>query len=161
MPNVTITRNIPVDAPTLWPLIGDLRRVADFHPTIDHVEILSESVEGEGAARRCHFKDGTSVVERVSAYQPGRSVDLELSEFAMPMKSMAGRLAAESIDDHSTRVSMSLEYQPKFGALGSLMNVLMIRPMMKRLVRQVLAGLDVEARRIASAEVDELQIAAA
>ena len=42
-------------------------------------------------------------------------------------------------------ISMEMSYKPKFGPLGALMDVVMLRRMMEKSMRSVVAGLDEKA----------------
>ncbi len=62
----------------------------------------------------------------------------------MPLKNTVATLKIEP-DGAGTILAMEMEYIPKFGPLGALMNVVMLRRMMEKSMRSVVQGLDEKA----------------
>jgi hypothetical protein len=60
---------------------------------------------------------------------------------SMPLKEMHAQFLLTP-RARGTAVTMKLEFQPKFGLMGTLMAHVMMKPMMTKLVDKVLAGLD-------------------
>lgn len=146
METLTVTRIVDADPATVWPLIADVTLVQDWHPSVERVDLLSESRTGLGAARRCNFYDGTSVREVITELEEGKRVRVHLSEFSLPMKSFEAELTLRPTDDGKTQVTFKMDYEVKFGIFGKAMNVLMVRGQMSKLLGSVLAGLDHHAR---------------
>jgi ribosome-associated toxin RatA of RatAB toxin-antitoxin module len=142
MNTVIATRNVSAAPNTVWELISDVTRVVDFHPAVKSVDLLSDLPTGLGATRRCNFYDGTSVVETVTNVSDGASVSLELSEFSVPMKTFDASIAISPLAGSGTQVTFSLNYEMKFGVLGQLMNVAMVRGQMNKMLTRILAGID-------------------
>lgn len=84
---ITTERSIDIEAPAdrVWAVLGRFMHIDDFHPRVSKVDVLSDATTGVGASRRCHFKDGTSVIEKVIDWQDGRAYRAELSEFSLPL----------------------------------------------------------------------------
>jgi|TARA_B100000809_G_C14935465_1_gene458451 uncharacterized protein YndB with AHSA1/START domain len=143
---VYVSRQISLPAEDLWRHLSDFSGVARFHPFVETADQLSASNEGVGARRKCNFYDGKSVVERVIEWEPGRRLKVELSEMNLPVKWALAEMSLSSINDHETEASISMVFQPKFGLLGALMGVLMMKPMMRKIFSQVLHGLEHHAR---------------
>ncbi|MCO4771110.1 MAG: SRPBCC family protein [Deltaproteobacteria bacterium] len=141
MNSITATRNIPANAATVWALVSDVTTVQAFHPRVQTVDLLSDAATGLGATRRCNFYDGTSVVEVVDSIEEGRRVHLTLSEYDVPMKSFEAAITLKPLTGGQTQVSMILTYSMKFGVLGKLMDVAMVRGQMSKLMNEVLAGM--------------------
>ncbi len=141
MNTVTATRNLAAAPPTVWALVSDVRTVADFHPAVASVDLLSEQPTGLGATRRCNFYDGTSVREEVTELVSERSVHFVLSEFAVPMKQFEATISVNPAAGGGTQVTFELSYEMKFGVLGKLMNAAMVRGQMSKLMSRVLAGM--------------------
>jgi ribosome-associated toxin RatA of RatAB toxin-antitoxin module len=142
MNTVIATRNVSADPKTVWALISDVTTVVDFHPAVKSVDLLSDSPTGLGASRRCNFYDDTSVVETVTEVEEGRSVTLDLTEFSVPMKRFGASISVTPLAGSGTQVTFTLNYEMKFGVLGQLMNVAMVRGQMNKLMTRVLAGID-------------------
>jgi ribosome-associated toxin RatA of RatAB toxin-antitoxin module len=141
MSSVTKTIIVATTPAKAWALISDVSTVQKWHPKVDTSPVLSESSVGIGATRRCNFYDGTSVVEEVVDQEPGKFLKVELSEFSMPLSSASAELGLRSLSSDRTEVSISMEYETKFGPIGWVMDAVMMKSMMGKVFEQVLDGL--------------------
>ncbi len=139
---VTATRLIHASPETVWALIADVTTVGAWHPSVKTADLLSPEPTGLGATRRCNFYDGTSVIETVTGVEEGRSVHFELSEFSLPMARFEAELTLTATPNGTSQLTFVLDYDLKYGVLGSLMNLLAVRGQMSKLMNNVLAGLD-------------------
>jgi carbon monoxide dehydrogenase subunit G len=147
----THTRTIEAPAADAWRAIADYAHVDSFHPAVERVSMLSDSQHGVGTKRICHFYDGTSATELVTDWVEGESFRVELSDFSMPFVVQAEaemRVMAEGPKRSS--VTITMDFQVKGGALGRLAGAGMFRPMMQRMFKRVLDGLDLHVRTGAS-----------
>lgn len=141
MHTISRSRHTSHSSQTLWEALAAFDRVEDWHPRVERSPGTSRENFGIGASRVCHFIDGTSVNETVTSIEPGRSMHIEITEMSMPLKSLQGRL--ELIPEQGgARITMTMNFEPKYGPLGSLMATLMMRPMMSKMLDQILEGLD-------------------
>jgi carbon monoxide dehydrogenase subunit G len=140
----TVSRTHVVRRPVaaVWGVLSDFSGVYRWHPKVERSPLVSANNEGLGATRVCHFYDGTSVTERVVEYRVRESMTIELSEFSMPLNRAAATLTVRPLADDTTEVTMSIEYDVKFGPLGWVMSSLMIQPMLGKMFEQVLSCLD-------------------
>ena len=140
----TLQRSHLIAAPLqhVWAVISDVGGVHRFHPKVDRSPLTSALREGLGAGRVCHFYDGTSVREEVTAYEEQRLITFRLSEFSMPLDHAEATIMLKAVDDSTTEVSFVMTYDVKYGPLGGVMNSLMMKPMMTKMFAQVLEGLD-------------------
>jgi len=147
---ITTERSIEVAAPAdqVWGVLGRFMHIDEFHPRVTKVDALSGAEAGLGAKRRCHFKDGTSVVEEVVEWNPGRSYRAELSGFSLPLNKAIATLGVEPLDAQRSRATMSMDYRVKYGPFGWLMGKTMMARMMGKLFLVILHGL--EARVLCS-----------
>ena len=141
MHTVERTRDTGHSVEAIWETLAAFNKVEDWHPLVASSPGTPRSEFGVGASRVCNFNDGTSVNETVTAVDPGRSMSIDVSEMSMPLKEMHAQFAL-SPRSAGTAVTMKLEFQPKFGPVGTLMAHMMMKPMMTKLVDKVLAGLD-------------------
>lgn len=138
-------RSIEIEAPAekAWAVLGRFMHIDEFHPRITKVDVLTPALAtGLGASRRCHFKDGSSVVEKVIDWQEGRSYRAELSGFSLPLNTAVTTLSIDPLGPGRARLTMSMEYQVKYGPLGWLMGKTMMARMMGGLFLVVLRGLE-------------------
>jgi carbon monoxide dehydrogenase subunit G len=141
---ITTERAIDIDASAerVWAVLGRFMHIDDFHPRVSKVDVLSKDLTGVGASRRCHLKDGSSVVEKVVEWQAGRSYSVELSGFSQPLKKAIARFGFEPRGPDRSRVTMGMQYQVKYGPIGWMMGKAMMASMMGRLFLVVLSGLE-------------------
>lgn len=141
MIHATVTRSIEASYDEIWPLLSDLTKVVDYHPNVSSVDLITSNKEGVGAARICHFFDGTSVTETVSEAD-AKHLKLQLSEFTAPLDELHAEMDSKALSERATEVTFHLSYTVKYGPLGFLMGVTLIKPQMKKLATSVLLGLD-------------------
>ena len=141
---LTVERTIDIDAPVerAWAVLGRFMHINEFHPRVTKVDVLSEAATGVGACRRCHFKDDTSVVEKVIDWQEGRAYRAELSDFALFLNKAISTLSVEPLGPGRTRLKMGLEYEVEYGPIGWLMGKTMMARMMGGMFLVVLHGLE-------------------
>ena len=141
---ITIARTIDIAATAeqTWAILGRFAHIDEFHPRVRRVDVLSEATSGVGASRRCHFKDGSSVVEKVVDWQEGRSYSVQLSEFSMPLNKAIATFAIAPLAADRCQIKMAMDFEVKYGPIGWLMGQTMMRKMMSSLFLVILRGLE-------------------
>ncbi|GAW96812.1 MULTISPECIES: SRPBCC family protein [Colwellia] len=142
MINVSGTHQVNASSSTVWRIISEIDGIHKWHPKVLHSPLLSNNPTGEGSARKCEFHDGTSVVETVTGWKEGESISMVLTEMSMPMKSASTVMSVQATGVNSSTVTIEMSFEPKFGMLGHLMGLLVMRPMMKMVFKQVIKGLN-------------------
>jgi len=138
--NKTVVVNGSLDA--VWEQVNKVGNVENWHPMVKQAPVLTANDCGIGATRRCEFHDGTSVVEKVTASKEREMVELELSDFSMPLSRAIGTIRLKELGPERIEVSLTMDYDVKYGPIGWLMDAAMMKPMMGRMLGQVLSGLD-------------------
>ena len=139
---VKVSRSMNVTAERVWEVIADYPNVHHYHPLVANVDLRSSTERGVGASRVCNFYDNTSVAEEVTDWQEGKSFTVELSEFSLPVKSATATLNVQATGANRSQVAIAMQFTPKLGALGWLMGTVLMRPLMRKTFKQVLAGLE-------------------
>ena len=126
-----IHKQIVVNAPiedvwASWDAFGD---IMVFNPNVNKSKLLPGSQKtGLGAKRRCDFTDGKNhVLEEIVGYQPQESMTVAIYEGSVPIKSATVRLDFEPISASQTRITVHMDFTPKFGFVGGL-----LKPMMRK-----------------------------
>jgi hypothetical protein len=119
----------------VWAVLADLEAVQQYNPGVRSAALEGEQREGVGARRSCELLPKGRVVERVTHWEDGHSVGLEVAESDWPIHYMRWVTEVET-HDHGTRITQSLEYQVKFGPVGWLLD----RLVMKRKLTKTLDG---------------------
>ena len=136
-----LDHRIVISAPLaiVWEAIADLTAVQAYNPMVATAVLLPGPREGIGAGRTCSTKQG-DVVERVIGFRPPQSIEMELVSSPWPVRSM--RWATELAErDGGVEVSQRLVYAPKYGVLGSLLDMLAMRRQMGKSITTVFLAL--------------------
>lgn len=139
--HVEQTIRINVRDSKVWEVLGDFASVEHFSTGVDRSPLLPGKTEGVGTKRICYFYDKTSVVEEITRFEDGKSFDVVLTEYSMPLKSLHATMGVRAVNNTTSDIYMSMDYVVKFGPLGWVMGALLMRPMMNKVMKGVLKGL--------------------
>ncbi|WP_284377212.1 SRPBCC family protein [Amylibacter marinus] len=127
---------------TVWATLARFMHIDEFAPYVTSVDALSVNHDGLGAKRRCHFDNGTSLVEQVIAWSSNHSYRVHLSEMdAMPLIASEAEIKIQALDAGRTLVTWSMDYSVKYGALGWLLGQTLMKMMMGKVLVANLKGL--------------------
>jgi hypothetical protein len=135
----TVRANAP--AAKVWETLRDFSSIERFSSKVESSPIVGEVAAGLGTKRLCTFYDKSTVVEEIVGYEEGESLDIELSEFSMPLESLRAQMKVTPVDGATSDVSFSMDFVVKYGPVGWLMGAVMMKPMMRGVTRDVLNGL--------------------
>ncbi len=138
----TIHNEITIHAPveSVWQVLADLEQVQHYNPLVAHTKYISENKMGLGAARHCDFKPKGFSKERVIEFTSQEVIGFEIIESSFPMVFSRWRTILKPVEQ-GTLVSQDMEYQLKFGAIGGLMDVLIVRRKYKKILDDIFQGL--------------------
>jgi len=139
--HVESTVQINAPAEKVWELLDDFGGVEKFSFGVEKSPIVSEKDSGVGAKRHCVFYDKTSVMEEIIEYEEKKSFKVVLTDFSMPLKTMYAGFSVEKVTETTCEVRQYMDFVVKFGPLGALIGIVMMRPMMKGLQKKILSGL--------------------
>jgi hypothetical protein len=136
-----LSHRIFIAAPpeTVWEAIADLEAVQAYNPSVSKASLLDGPRSGVGAGRTCLTEQG-EVVERVVAWDEPNAIEMQLVSSPWPIRHMRWRteVRAQAL---GTDVSQELTYAPSLGALGQVLDALMMRRKMDRAVAAVFESL--------------------
>lgn len=124
----------------VWALLADLEAVQRYNPGVRRAAIEGSPRTGVGARRSCDLVPRGRVVERVTHWEDGRALGLEVAESDWPIHFMRWVTRLEA-HERGTRITQSLEYQVKFGPLGWLLDHLVMRPKLTTTLDAVFAAI--------------------
>jgi hypothetical protein len=124
----------------VWRVLGALATLEQYDPGVRKSQMLDGPSEGVGAARRCDLAPGGWFAERVTDWRPNDALAFELYECTLPVKRLKHRYTLTA-HDGGTLVTQTMEYELKFGLVGSLMDSLMVRRKWNDGIRGFFAGL--------------------
>jgi hypothetical protein len=101
---------------------------------------------GVGAIRACRLEPKGRVVERVTHWEEGHAVGLEVAESDWPIHFMRWVTRVEP-DGGGTRIQQELEYRVKFGLFGWLLDKLVMKRKLTSTLDDVFVSLVTYAER--------------
>ncbi len=137
---------------TVWAALSDYMAIDAIAPEVVKVDALSTNTSGLGAKRRCHFPNGTSLVEEAITWTEGPGYRADMQEMGkIPFKTAQAEIRLTPTSDGKTHVHWSIDFQPKFGPLGWLLGATLMKPQLRTVLTGNLKGL--EAFLLGSADV--------
>jgi ligand-binding SRPBCC domain-containing protein len=130
----------------VWALLADLEAVQAYNPGVRQAVVQGTQRTGVGARRSCELVPKGRVLERVTHWEDGRAVGLEVSESDWPIHFMRWITRVEP-HERGTRISQSLEYRVKFGLVGWLLDRLVMKRKLTTALDAVFASLARHAER--------------
>jgi hypothetical protein len=124
----------------VWAVLADLEAVQHYNPTVRTAAIKGSRRSGVGAERVCELLPKGRVVERVTRWEDGRAVGLEVTESDWPIRFMRWVTRVEQTG-HGSRISQTLEYAVKFGPVGWLLDTLVMKRKLSVTLDEVFARL--------------------
>jgi uncharacterized protein YndB with AHSA1/START domain len=141
---LTVSRVVSQPIARVWDALSDFGGIADFHPAVERSPLKEGSPErGVGATRTCHFYDGNSVEETVLESINEKVLVVEITKGSMPLARAVATIELASTADDRTQVDFTMDYTPKWGPVGALMDAMMMRKQFTALLTRVLGALDV------------------
>ena len=138
-------RTLEIDATpdAVWAILGNFMHVDEFAPEIVSVDALTNGQDGIGSKRRNHFKNGTSLVEEITEWEPAkRRLRLQMLDMeAMPLHEGYSAMSVVPMDNGRSLVTWDMDYRMKFGPVGWLLGQTMLKMMMGKIIDGNLQGL--------------------
>lgn len=126
----------------IWRLLSDFGAIDAFNPLLKESHLLEGSREaGLGAERQCTMKDGRNYIhERVVEWNEGRNYTIDIFAGTLPLRDIRTTMGVEPVGQGS-QITMRMAYQPKLGVFGRIIDPVVLRPMMRRMMHKVVRGL--------------------
>ncbi len=137
------TLDIETTPDALWAVIGRFMHIDEFAPLIKSVDAITDGEDGVGSKRRCHFNNGSSVLEEVTEWEANHMYRVRLSEMtATPLKEMYAEVSVEMLEKGRVRAKWGIDYRVKFGPFGWLLGQTVMKLMMGKILDGNLKGLE-------------------
>ncbi len=141
MTTVTKNKQLTVPRATAWQVLQDLGAVYRYNPFVKSAEMISDRKCGVGARRKCVHHDGTETLEVVTGWVEGRSMDIAITESALPVTSAWAHLSLSDVRGQAL-VTMTVNYVPRWGVIGQLLDSMLLRDKLGERLETMLDGLD-------------------
>ncbi len=138
----TFTAEVRIDAPVevVWDVLADIGAIDAWNPGVVESHVTSEAADGVGACRRCDLGGKTYFDEEVVEWAPNEVITFRIVASTMPFARADAPFRLQR-DGDGARVTVSPDYDMKYGPVGWLMDALMVRRMYLKGVGQLLEGL--------------------
>jgi len=130
--------NAPI-APT-WAAVSRLGAVEEWHPNVARATVLTAHDSGIGASRQVEFQDGNSAVETVIEESELHFTKMEMSA-SSPLSEIVVTIRTEERSADTTEVTFSVDYGMKYGPIGWMIDVGMMRRVFDKVFTAALGGL--------------------
>jgi len=140
---VEVNRKIDFPKETIWDTLKNFGGIYKYHPLVNNSFVLNGRDSGLGAERMCEFNDGNKIKERIIDYTEGEEYIVDIFEKgSFPLKKAVATINVVELDEGNSEVKFKMEFKPKFGILGWLMAKGMMEKQFKKILSQVLFGLE-------------------
>ncbi len=136
MSEVSVEKTIDASAERVWKILADFGNVSVFNPLVERSELVSRKDRGLGAKRVCHLYNKKFAVEEVIEWQEGVGFTVSIIDAPMPLNNVKARLGVRSTGANTSVATMGMSYDPKYGPLGLLMNALIIKSVMRKMLAE-------------------------
>lgn len=139
----TIHNEILIEAPIekIWSVLASPELLDKYDPTVRSSSLISDGKTSLGAKRRVDMLDGKNwFEEEITVYEPNESLTYELTACSFPVHKLKHSYSFEKIGGQ-TKVSQVMEYTVKFGILGKLLDVMVIRKQSDAGIKKFFGGL--------------------
>ncbi len=141
---IHVERNYAIDASpeAVWAVLGDYMHVDDFAPLVVSVDAMTNGADGLGSKRRNHFENGSSIVEEVTDWKPGKGFTVEMLDMdPIPLKKASSSVAITQ-EGKGSKVKWTIDFRAKYGPLGWLMGQTLMKSAMGKVIDGNLKGLE-------------------
>lgn len=139
----TIHNEITISASVenIWSNLTDLELLEKYDPSVKKSTLISKEKSGIGAKRKVDMLDGKNwFEEKITAFKPNQALTYELTACTFPVQNLRHSYSFEKVGAQ-TKVRQLMEYSVKFGLLGRLLDVLIIRKQSDSGIKKFFAGL--------------------
>lgn len=134
---------ILIEAPMekIWEALSNLESLEKYDPTVKKCVATSSLKYGEGGRRKVEMKDGKNwFEEKCTLWKPNETLTYELTACSFPVHSLNHTYSFERVGNQ-VKVKQIMSYQIKFGLLGKILDLLVMRKQSDAGIKAFLLGL--------------------
>lgn len=138
----TFTTSTIINAPAdqVWATLADIGSISVRNPGVTDSHLTSDVDSCLGATRHCDLGSRNYLKEEVVEFVSGEALTMRITKTNLPFQNADIRFHLKP-QGVATRVSVSPDYQLKFGPIGGLMDRLMVRRTYEKGMASLLRGL--------------------
>ncbi|GAB5527875.1 MAG: hypothetical protein Roseis2KO_57470 [Roseivirga sp.] len=143
----TLYNQISINASpeAVWHILSDLGRLEKYDPVVKGSRVLGKAVSGLNAQRHCDTRNGW-FKEEVSEWKPYETLAFTLFDCNLPIKVLTHAYRLESRGT-ATLVSQTMTHTMKYGLIGNLIDLLMVRKQSNKGIKLFFEGLKQEVEK--------------
>lgn len=138
----SVSTIINADRAKVWDVLANIGEIHRWNPGVLHSKVTGDLRSGLAAKRLCELPGKRFLDEEVVVWEPQQRLTMRIVDSNLPFRSADIQFElTHGPDEASTQVTVSPEYQLKFGSLGQLLNGLIVGPAYKKGMKDLLLGL--------------------
>ncbi len=144
-----ILNEIIIDAPVerVWRVLASIEELDRYDPGVKRSVSTSDAKSGIGASRRVEMNDGKNWFEETTIeYAINHTLTFALTECSFPIEKLTHRYCLQTVGER-TKVCQEMNYTVKFGPIGLLLDVMVIRAQSDKGVKVFFVGLKSHVER--------------
>ena len=136
------TESVQINASSddVWAALADIGSIAVWNPGVKESRQTSNGEVTYGAGRYCNLGGKNYLQEEVVTFEPPSHITFRIVDTNLPFDFADIRFTL-SAEGEQTTVEVSPLYQLKFGVVGKLLDVLLVKPTYRKGMRDLLKGL--------------------
>ena len=136
---------IDVPKDKAWDRLRDLSLAHYYVPGIVRTEITTDQKQGVGASRKVFQAKGGYLDETVTEWDEGSGFRIRLHKGPKdtPFKNAYFRYQLDSTADNKTRFTATMGYTPPLGAIGSVIDTLLLNRIISSVIRDIALSMKV------------------
>ncbi len=139
----TIHNEILINASkdVIWGALCTVDVLEQYDPTVMSSKVLSDNNSGLGSSRKVEMIDGKNwFKEKCTVFKTNEQLTFELTECSFPVNTLKHTYQFEQIGTH-IKVKQIMTYKMKFGILGNIIDMLMVRNKSDKGIKLFMNGL--------------------
>ncbi len=130
--------NAPIEH--VWQVLADIGNIYQWNPGVIESYCTTEQIAGVGASRFCNLGSNNYLDEKVVEWEDKQCLTIRIVGTNLPFNTADIRFTLQP-DNEATVVTVSPDYELKFGILGSLLDYFYVRHSYMKGMKALLAGL--------------------
>ena len=134
----SVTLSVRINAPksTVWEAMSEFDSVSKWTRSVSESYFVSTQTEGIGTERACKVPRFGLVKEKITYWEPLKGLSYEANTAITKYARSHWRISSDGED---TIVTVSPEFEVRFGFLGRLMETFLLKPQLNKQIPEVLA----------------------
>ena len=140
MPEFEETILIDAAPEIVWAVLADIGNIALWNPGVVRSEQTTPGEVSKGSCRYCNLGGKNYLNERLIVFEPPKIMTIRVTETNLPFAHVDIRFFLIP-SEGKTLVKVSPQYQLKYGFLGRLLDLIVVRSQYQKGMKGLLSGL--------------------